>query len=105
MGEYRLQVRDMSLAELGRKRLNLAEHEIPGLMAARAEFGPISALQGSECQGISPPENDPDRQAQRDVVNIGSYNSLGILQHLQHPGPCGGRLSQRVEAHLSLARV
>merc|ERR1712185_337531 len=31
---------DMGLAEFGRKELSLAEHEMPGLMAARAEFGP-----------------------------------------------------------------
>lgn len=31
-------VRDMGLADFGRKELNLAEHEMPGLMALRAEF-------------------------------------------------------------------
>ena len=33
-------MKDMGLAEFGRKELDLAEHEMPGLMAARLEFGP-----------------------------------------------------------------
>jgi adenosylhomocysteinase len=32
-------VKDMGLAEFGRKELNLAEHEMPGLMNCRKEFG------------------------------------------------------------------
>ena len=32
-------VADLSLAEYGRKEIRLAEHEMPGLMAMRAEFG------------------------------------------------------------------
>ena len=33
-------VRDISLAEWGRKEINIAEVEMPGLMACREEFGP-----------------------------------------------------------------
>ena len=32
-------VADLSLAEFGRKEIRLAEHAMPGLMAAREEFG------------------------------------------------------------------
>ena len=32
-------VADLSLAEFGRKEIQLAEHEMPGLMALREEFG------------------------------------------------------------------
>merc|ERR1719265_3104392 len=32
-------VKDMGLAEFGRKEMTLAEHEMPGLMACRKEFG------------------------------------------------------------------
>ena len=32
-------VKDISLAEWGRKEIGLAEAEMPGLMALRAEFG------------------------------------------------------------------
>ena len=40
-------VADMSLADFGRKELDLAEHEMPGLMSARAEFGPSAPLEGA----------------------------------------------------------
>ena len=33
-------VKDISLAEWGRKEIRLAEAEMPGLMALRTEFGP-----------------------------------------------------------------
>jgi len=32
-------VADLSLAEFGRDEIRLAEHEMPGLMAMRAEYG------------------------------------------------------------------
>src|SRR5665647_3492541 len=34
----RFKVRDLSLAEAGRHQIRLAEHEMPGLMALRAEY-------------------------------------------------------------------
>ena len=33
-------VKDISLAEWGRKEIEIAEVEMPGLMACREEFGP-----------------------------------------------------------------
>jgi len=39
-------VKDMGLAEFGRKELSLAEHEMPGLMACRTEFGPSQPFKG-----------------------------------------------------------
>jgi adenosylhomocysteinase len=44
-------VRDMSLAEFGRKELELAEVEMPGLMACRQEFGPSQPLKGARITG------------------------------------------------------
>jgi len=44
-------VKDMGLAEFGRKELNLAEHEMPGLMAARTEFGPSKPFAGLNING------------------------------------------------------
>jgi len=44
-------VKDMGLAEFGRKELDLAEHEMPGLMAARAEFGPSKPFAGMNING------------------------------------------------------
>jgi adenosylhomocysteinase len=44
-------VKDMGLAEFGRKELTLAEHEMPGLMAARKEFGPAQPFKGLDING------------------------------------------------------
>ncbi|NNC13095.1 adenosylhomocysteinase [Planctomonas sp. JC2975] len=47
--EYR--VRDLGLAEAGRHQLRLAEQEMPGLMALRAEFGDAQPLAGARIAG------------------------------------------------------
>jgi adenosylhomocysteinase len=44
-------VADLSLAEFGRKEIRLAEHEMPGLMAMRAEFGESKPLTGARITG------------------------------------------------------
>src|SRR6478736_2249865 len=44
-------VKDISLAEWGRKELNIAEVEMPGLMATRAEFGKSQPLKGARVAG------------------------------------------------------
>jgi adenosylhomocysteinase len=44
-------VKDISLAEWGRKEIKLAEAEMPGLMALREEFGPSKVLQGARIAG------------------------------------------------------
>src|SRR4051794_24380807 len=44
-------VRDMSLADWGRKELNIAETEMPGLMAIREEFGKAQPLKGARIAG------------------------------------------------------
>jgi adenosylhomocysteinase len=44
-------VRDLSLAAFGRKEIQLAEHEMPGLMALRREFGPSQPLAGKKIAG------------------------------------------------------
>merc|ERR1712093_378232 len=44
-------VKDMGLAEFGRKELSLAEHEMPGLMACRKEFGPSKPFKGLNISG------------------------------------------------------
>ena len=45
------QVRDLSLAEAGRHQIRLAEHEMPGLMGLRAEFGESKPLKGARIAG------------------------------------------------------
>src|ERR1700704_3372670 len=44
-------VKDMSLAEWGRKEIRLAEAEMPGLMAIRKEYGPQKPLKGARIAG------------------------------------------------------
>ena len=44
-------VADLSLAAFGRDEIRLAEHEMPGLMAMRAEFGPRQPLKGARITG------------------------------------------------------
>ncbi len=44
-------VKDLSLADFGRKEITLAEHEMPGLMALRREFGPSQPLKGKKVAG------------------------------------------------------
>ncbi|MFJ5697856.1 adenosylhomocysteinase [Arthrobacter sp. NPDC093139] len=44
-------VADISLAEAGRHQIRLAEHEMPGLMSLRKEFGPSQPLKGARIAG------------------------------------------------------
>jgi len=44
-------VADIALADYGRKELDIAETEMPGLMAARAEFGESQPLKGARISG------------------------------------------------------
>jgi adenosylhomocysteinase len=44
-------VKDIGLAEWGRKEIAIAESEMPGLMALRKEFGPSQALRGARVAG------------------------------------------------------
>src|ERR1700690_2579277 len=44
-------VADLSLASFGRKEIQLAEHEMPGLMAVREEYAPSQPLRGARITG------------------------------------------------------
>jgi len=44
-------VKDISLAEWGRKEISVAEHEMPGLIAVRKKFGPSKPLAGVRVTG------------------------------------------------------
>ncbi|MEU8235686.1 adenosylhomocysteinase [Actinoplanes sp. NPDC048967] len=48
-GDYK--VADLSLAAFGRKEIELAEHEMPGLMSLREEYGPSRPLRGARVTG------------------------------------------------------
>lgn len=47
----RYKVKDISLADWGRKEIELAEAEMPGLMAIRKEYGPRKPLKGARIAG------------------------------------------------------
>ena len=48
---FEFKVADLSLAELGRKEIELAEHEMPGLMAIRREQAAAQPLRGARISG------------------------------------------------------
>src|SRR5919109_3200199 len=50
-GRVPYKVKDLGLAELGRKEIRLAEHEMPGLMALRARYKGKAPLAGARIMG------------------------------------------------------
>jgi adenosylhomocysteinase len=48
---FDFKVADLSLADFGRAEITLAEHEMPGLMAMRSEFGAAKPLKGARIAG------------------------------------------------------
>ena len=50
-GRVPYKVKDLALAELGRKEIRLAEHEMPGLMALRERYGKQKPLAGAKVMG------------------------------------------------------
>ncbi|RSM39433.1 adenosylhomocysteinase, partial [Actinoplanes sp. ATCC 53533] len=51
VAEGDFKVADLSLAAFGRKEIQLAEHEMPGLMSLRGEYGPSRPLRGARVTG------------------------------------------------------
>ncbi|MGH8867549.1 MAG: adenosylhomocysteinase [Actinomycetes bacterium] len=51
LGSNDHKVADLALADYGRKEIDLAEHEMPGLMAMREEYGPSQPLSGARVAG------------------------------------------------------
>lgn len=51
MSELKYKVKDIALAEWGRKEIELAEAEMPGLMSLREEFGESKPLKGARIAG------------------------------------------------------
>jgi adenosylhomocysteinase len=51
LAQHDFRVADLSLAPFGRKEMILAEHEMPGLMAIRKEYGPSQPLAGARISG------------------------------------------------------
>jgi len=51
LGQLPFKVQDLSLAEMGRKEIRLAEHEMPGLMALRKKYADAQPLAGVKITG------------------------------------------------------
>ena len=51
VGDLDFKVADLSLAEYGRKEIQLAEHEMPGLMSLRREYADVQPLKGARIAG------------------------------------------------------
>ena len=51
MNKLKYKVADISLAEFGRKEIEIAEKEMPGLMSIRRKFGPSKPLKGARITG------------------------------------------------------
>ena len=49
--QHDYKVRDISLAGWGRKEIDMAQDEMPGLMALREEYGPSQPLKGARIAG------------------------------------------------------
>jgi adenosylhomocysteinase len=50
-GQVEYQVKDMGLADFGRREIEIAEKEMPGLMAVREKYGPAKPLKGARISG------------------------------------------------------
>ena len=83
-------IADIGLADFGRKEIEIAETEMPGLMALREEFGASQAAEGRADHRLAA-HDDPDRGADRDADRARRRGPLGLVQHLLDPGPCRRR--------------
>ena len=79
-------VKDLALADFGRKEIEIAETEMPGLMALRAEFGAAKPLKGARIAG-SLHMTIQTAVLIETLAALGAAGPLGLLQHLLHPGP------------------
>jgi hypothetical protein len=87
-GSLDFKVADLSLAEFGRNEIELAEHEMPGLMAMRSEYGKSQPLKGARVTGsLHMTVQTADRCPDRDAGGARRRGALGLLQHLLHAGP------------------
>ena len=79
-------VADLTLAAYGRKEIELAEHEMPGLMAMRERYGDEQPLKGARIAG-SLHMTIQTAVLIETLVGPRRRRPLGHLQHLLHPGP------------------
>ncbi len=73
-GDYK--VADISLADWGRKEIDIAEHEMPGLMSIRKQVRRQQAAQGRARHRLAAHDH-PDRGADRDAAWISAPTCAG----------------------------
>ncbi len=78
-------VRDIDLAPWGRKEIEIAETEMPGLMATAREFGPTQPLAGARIAG-SLHMTIQTAVLIETLHRAGRRRALGVVQHLLDPG-------------------
>ena len=83
-------VKDLGLADFGRKEIEIAETEMPGLMALREEFGASKPLKGARITG-SLHMTIQTAVLIETLVDLGADVRWAIVQHLLDPGPCRRR--------------
>ncbi len=83
-------IKDIALAAFGRKEIEIAETEMPGLMALREEFGTVKPLRGARITG-SLHMTIQTAVLIETLTALGARSPLGDLQHLLDAGPCRRR--------------
>ena len=97
-------VKDIGLADWGRKEISIAETEMPGLMAVREEFGKAQPLKGARIAG-SLHMTIQTAVLIETLEGAGRRRALGLLQHLLDPGPRRRRHRRRRHARCSPSRA
>ena len=77
-------IADMSLAAWGRKEIDIAEGEMPGLMATRAEYGKSQPLKGARIAGSLHIDHS-NRSLDRNASSAWGRSALGLMQYLFNP--------------------
>ena len=82
-------VKDISLADWGRREIMLAENEMPGLMALRTKYGASKPLAGARIAGCLHMTIETAVLIET-LVAAGCRGAMEQLQHLLDAGPGGG---------------
>ena len=91
-------VADLSLADYGRRDIELSEQEMPGLMSLRREYHDVQPLKGARVSG-SLHMTVQTAVLIETLVALGARSPVGVLQHLLHPGPRRRRGGRRPARH------
>ena len=86
------------------RRSRLAEHEMPGLMAMREEYGAAAAAQGRAHHGLAA-HDGPDRRADRDARRARRRGALGSAATSSRPRTTPPRRSPRPASRSSPGRA